>query len=80
VESIMAAFNVRTFLKHRCFERRRRAAVCYAISATAVIAVLCAVREMSENSCEGVVLGTAMHSTGTSRYKPERSTRMARSC
>jgi len=53
----MTAFNVRTFLGQKRFERRRRAAVCYAISGTAAIAVLCAIRQMSENSCERVVLG-----------------------
>ena len=53
----MTTFNVRTFLEHECFVRRRRAAVCYAISGITAIAVLCAVRQMSENSCERVVLG-----------------------
>ena len=56
-EVIMTALNVRTFLEHKRFERRRRAAICYAISGIAAIAVLCAVRQMSENSCERVVLG-----------------------
>jgi hypothetical protein len=51
VGSIMA-FNVRSFLEQIRLERRRRAIVYCAISATATIGVLCTVLKISENSCE----------------------------
>jgi hypothetical protein len=56
VRSIMTTFNVRAFLVHSRTEHRRRA-LFYAISATAVIGVLCAAWEISENSCERRVPG-----------------------
>jgi hypothetical protein len=54
-ESIMAAFNVRSFLAHNRNERRRKTILCCAISASAAIFVLCVGWEMSENACERVV-------------------------
>ena len=52
----MPTFNVRGFLEHSRTEHRRRA-VFYAISATAVIGVLCAAWQISTNSCERGVPG-----------------------
>src|SRR3954452_16309574 len=53
----MAAFNIRSFLEHKRFERPQRAAIGCVISATVTIAVLCAAWEMAEESCKRVVLG-----------------------
>jgi hypothetical protein len=47
----MPTFNVRGFLEHSRTEHRRRA-VFYAISAAAVIGVLCGAWQISTNSCE----------------------------
>jgi len=54
----MATFNVRSFIKQKQTERRRKIIFSCSMFAAAAIAVLCATWEMSGKSCERVVRWT----------------------